>query len=168
MKRFSMAVLAIWCFVYVVPLVVHAQTAIMIGTNKTGGNTVQVPVLVDAAGNLTIAYSTSGSVISISPNPAFVASYAGTVGMVTVTSGSTTSFSSTTTDVTDAYCVNITASAVTINLTDGAGNYFLRNFSLAANSALPAGWAYNTIWTTGIKASANTASAVNCQFNGFQ
>lgn len=115
-----------------------------------------------------IASDSTPFTVASSPNPAFVTSYAGTAGMTTITSGSTTSFSSTTTEVTDAYCTNITSSAVVINLTDGAGNYFLKNFSLAANSALPAGWAYNTIWTTGIKASANTANAVNCQFNGFQ
>lgn len=168
MKRVAMAVFAIWCFVYVLPLVVHAQTAILIGTSKAGGNTVQVPVLVDAAGNLTIAYSTSGSVISISPNPAFVASYAGTVGMVTVASGSTTSFTSSTSVATTFPIVNITSAAVVLNVTDGAGVYFLKNFSLAANSAVPANWCYGCVFTSGVKISANTASAINSQFNGFQ
>lgn len=166
MKRFSLLVFAVWFFVYVMPIVVHAQTAIMLGTNKAGGNTVQVPVLVDALGNLTAGSSGAGASTTITPNGSFVTDYAGTAGMTTVTSGTTSSFTSTTTLTTLATCTNITGTATLLNLMDGAGAYILRNFSVPANSniSLPSGLR----WISGIKASAGAANAINCGFDGKQ
>jgi hypothetical protein len=147
------------------PMPIHAQ----IGQIVAGcSDTVTCKALhVDASGNIFVVPSAS-SVEGISPNPAFTATYTGTVGMTAVASASTTSLNTATTLVTEFPIVNISGATVTINAMDGAGNYFLRNFSLPANSALPAGWAYNTVWLSGIKISASVASSVNAQANGFQ
>lgn len=130
------------------------------GTVNTGNGT--------ASGSERVSIPSDNTPFGIISNStgSFVTDVVTSLGMVAITSGTTTSWGTTTEQTTYSTCTNTTASNILINAMDGAGNYILKNATIVANSMLPSNWAYGLVWLNGIKVSTNTSTGVNCQFNG--
>ena len=137
------------------------------------------------SGTATITLRASGAVGTTTPSTAASSSVVGIVrttpsmsayttdflgGITTLASGSTSTLTSTTTLVQSLYCNNSTASAVNIQITDGSNVYYVGpTYSLPANSNVRfVSDALGYVFASGIRASAGTASAVNCQASGKQ
>lgn len=117
---------------------------------------------------LTASSSVSGIVRTTPSMSAYTTDFLG--GITTLASGSTSTITSTTTLVQSMYCNNATGSAVNVQITDGSNVYYVGpNYSLPANSNVRfISDALGYVFASGIRASAGTASAVNCQASGKQ
>lgn len=91
-------------------------------------------------------------------------------GATTLTSGSTSTITSTTTVIDDgSSCVNLTAAMATFGVTDGNDVPIVpTGYQLPAYSIFSFRDQIGTIMTSGIRASAGTASAISCRFKGKQ
>lgn len=78
-----------------------------------------------------------------------------------------TALSASTIAVSDWWCNNTTASAVTLTVTDTAGHAYTSAFSIPANSIFNP-FFHKGLIMQGIKWQAGTSSALNCQIIGFQ
>lgn len=91
-------------------------------------------------------------------------------GVTVIASGSTSTIFAVTTELDGLHCDNTNASAVTLTGTDGSNNYFIGpGFSMPGLSQYdaPPGM-LGTIFASGIKMSAGTASSINCWVRGKQ
>ena len=89
-------------------------------------------------------------------------------GLVTLASGSTSTIFASTVLVQSLRCNNSSGGAVVVHITDGNNAYFVGpSYSLAANSNVEFAPSPNgSLLTSGLRASAGTASAVNCWVTG--
>jgi len=90
-------------------------------------------------------------------------------GMVAVTNSATT-LTATTTTVQVIHCLNSTAGAVTLTITDNAGSpiTYFPAVSMAANSVLVANYGTTGLPYAGVKLTAGSNSAITCRFIGVQ
>lgn len=141
-----------------VPVSVDSSGYVNVNASVTSGGVTNATL---AAGQTIMVGAGSGSTYYTTPVNS---------GITTITSGSTTTLLAATTAVQAIWCANLTASSVNLTITDGSNSYYVGpNFPLTANNNgalinIPGG----LIMASGVKASAGTASAVNCQVVGKQ
>lgn len=86
-------------------------------------------------------------------------------GMVAVTN-SLTAVTSTTLFLRILHCLNTTAGAVTLQVTNGNDVELFPPVSMAANSVLVGNWGDGITLTNGVKWVAGSNSAISCQIQG--
>lgn len=88
-------------------------------------------------------------------------------GIVTLTN-SAAALTALTTKVKILHCANTTGGAITLTITDTAGNSYWPAVSMAANSVLVANYGDPGLIMVGIKWNASANSSINCQLEGLQ
>lgn len=163
MKQFLLALVLIVAFVH--PARAQVQNP-NVNIRQVGGTTIGTSVPV--TGTLTPA---AGSVVNVGACSGATCYTTGVnSGITTITSGSTSTLFAATTDVQSIWCVNVTASDATITITDGNNAYYVGpTFTLTAkNNGFLLNSANGIIFAGGVRASAGTAGAINCQVAGKQ
>ncbi len=139
-------------------------------SGATTGNVVRA-MQVDSNGVVAVQGVSGGTpaIVQTTPNATYPTAFAG-LPVTTIVATSSTVATATTVLIGTLYCVNTTASAATMLVTNTAGTYLVggaAGFSIPANSDVTRNFTSGLL-AVGIKWWSGTASALNCSVTGWQ